>query len=90
MLFGWFIITKIVLAIEQLREGLSRFFHFLKYKETKDIQGIALDSNDEIGQMAQDLNLEMDEAKAVLKQDIQLIESATDMVKEIKNASYEK
>jgi signal transduction histidine kinase len=90
LLWGWFIITKIANAIEEVKAGHNRFFKFLKYKNTKDNIGIVLDSNDELGDMAKVINNEMFQAKEALKQDMSLIESATKMLAELKQGNLEK
>lgn len=89
LVFGWFIIAKIANAIEQLKSGLSRFFHFIKNKDTKEELGISLDTKDELGEMVRSINIEMHDAKEALRQDMELIESATKMVEELKLGNLE-
>lgn len=89
-LLGWFIITKISNAIEQVKTGHNRFFEFLKHKNINEPVGIELDSNDELGDMARVINAEMEETKEALKKDKKLIEDATKMLEELKEGSLEK
>lgn len=89
LIFGWFIIHKIADAVGKLREGLNRFFHFLKHKQTKDALRIELDTNDEIGEMVRTINFKIDEAKNALEKDLKLIEYATEMVEKIKDGDLD-
>lgn len=84
LVLGWFIITKIANAIEQVKAGHSRFFEFLKNKKQDEILGITLNTNDELGDMARAINEEMEEIKVTVKQDAELIKSAINMLSKIK------
>jgi len=90
LLLNGFIIAKISKAIEEVKAGHSRFFDFLKYKDNHETIGITLDTNDELGDMARTINAQMEEAKASLKKDRELIEDATEMLEELKEGSLEK
>lgn len=87
---GWLIIRKIALSIELVKSGLLEFFTFLKNKSMlqKPI-AINLSSNDELGDMAQAINLEINEAKEALKQDMDFIESATNMLQALKGGNLQ-
>jgi len=88
LLLGSFIIIKIARSVEEVKAGLGRFFYFLRdRKNVEGIVGITLDTSDELGDMAKAINTEIEKTKIALKQDIKLIESATNMVEEIKNGN---
>ncbi|PHO11739.1 sensor histidine kinase [Malaciobacter marinus] len=87
LFWGWFVIVKIAKSIEQLKKGHIKFFKFLKDKNSEDNIGIILDSDDELGDMARIINKEMEEAKDALHKDLELIESATKMLEELKQGN---
>lgn len=88
---GWVVIRKIALSIEQVKSGLLEFFEFFKHKTiTKKPIAIALDSRDELGEMARAINVEIDAAKDALKQDMEFIESATHMLQALKGGDLQK
>lgn len=89
-ILGWYIITKITNAITEIKLGHSRFYNFLKNKTIKEPLGISLDTDDELGDMAKAINLEMEEAKTAVKTDANFIENATNLVEEIKEGKLEK
>ncbi len=90
LILGWFIISKISNAIEQVKTGLSRFFYFLQHKTSTEIAGIELETKDELGDMARGINIQMKEAKEALRRDKSLIEDATKMLEELKEGKLEK
>lgn len=90
LILGSYIVIKIAKSVEEVKAGLGRFFNFLRdRKDVKGIVGITLDTSDELGDMAKAINTEIEKTKIALKQDIKLIESATQMVKEIKNGNLD-
>ena len=90
LFLGSFIIVKIAKSVEEVKAGLGRFFYFLRDRNNvKGIVGITLDTSDELGDMAKAINTEIEKTKITLRQDIKLIESATQMVKEIKNGNLD-
>lgn len=89
-ILGWYIITKITNAIIQIKLGHSRFYNFLKNKTIEEPLGISLDTDDELGDMAKAINLEMEEAKTAVKTDAKFIEDATNLVEEIKEGKLKK
>ncbi|MGB6329502.1 MAG: HAMP domain-containing sensor histidine kinase [Halarcobacter sp.] len=88
--WGWVVIVKIAKSIEQLKIGHIKFFNFLRDKNIEDEIRIVLDSGDELGDMARIINKEMDEAKEALNNDLELIESATKMLAELKQGNLDK
>jgi signal transduction histidine kinase len=87
---GWLVIRKIALSVEQVKLGLLEFFDFLKQKTmTQKPIAIGIDTNDELGDMAQAINLEINEAKNALRQDMQFIESATQMLQSLKEGNLQ-
>lgn len=90
LILGWFIINKIANAIELVRQGHKQFFKFLRDKEDQGSVGISLDTRDELGQMAGEINTQMIDAQKALRQDLKFIESATQMVEQIKEGNLQK
>jgi signal transduction histidine kinase len=90
LIVGWFIINKITNAIELVRDGHKQFFKFLRNKDNQVSVGISLDSQDELGQMAQEINTQMTDAQKALTQDLKFIEAATQMVAYIKEGNLQK
>lgn len=87
---GWTVIRKIALSIEQVKSGLLEFFNFLKQKSMSQKPiAIGLESNDELGDMAHAINLEINEAKNALRQDMEFIESATRMLESLKEGNLQ-
>jgi len=88
-LLAWIIISRIINDIQKLKLGLNNFFYFLKHKNSKKQIEIKLNSKDEIGDMAQSINKQILDAKIDLKEDLQVIKSATKMLNELKEGNLE-
>jgi signal transduction histidine kinase len=87
---GWLVIRKIALSIERVKAGLLEFFDFLREKTMiKKPIAIELDTHDELGEMAKAINIEIDQAKQALKQDMEFIESATQMLHALKEGDLQ-
>ncbi|WP_331774938.1 ATP-binding protein [Sulfurospirillum sp. 1612] len=91
LFLGTYIIMRISRSIQEVQEGLGRFFTFLRNrKDVEGVVGITLDTHDELGAMAKAINAEIKKTQVALRADIKLIESATLMVQEIKNGNLYK
>ena len=85
-IFGFGIAKNIMDSILQLRHGLREFFDYLKppsIEEAKRIH-IPLNNKDELGEMARQINHNIEIIQANLEQDSKLIEDATHVVEELK------
>lgn len=90
LLLGWIVIRKIAISIERVKSGLFEFFDFIKQKKISQKSiAISLDSNDELGEMARAINLEINEAKEALRQDKEFIEAATYMLESLRSGNLQ-
>jgi len=89
--FGFLIARNIVLSIDSVQSGLSRFFDLLGRKIDKDEKiSIDLKNRDEFGEMAKIINTNVEIVRENLKKDITLIEDATSIVKGLKKGGLER
>ncbi len=85
-LCGFFIAKNIVDSILQVRHGLRQFFDYLKSPSSEEATKIhiALMNKDELGDMARQINKNIEIIQHNLEQDSQLIEDATNVVADLK------
>ena len=77
------VIKDIVSKIELLGDGLGGFFKFLN-KETPTTKQIAINCDDEIGQMAKVINENIAKTQKLIEQDQDLIDDVKKVVNEVK------
>ncbi|WNY98427.1 HAMP domain-containing sensor histidine kinase [Sulfurospirillum sp. 'SP'] len=85
-LVGFFIAKNIVDSILLVRRGLREFFDYLKSPSTEEATRIhiPLANKDELGDMAKQINKNIEIIQANLEQDSKLIEDATNVVEDLK------
>ncbi len=85
-LVGFFIAKNIVDSILHVRHGLREFFDYLKSPSTEEATRIhiPLTNKDELGDMARQINQNIEIIQANLEQDSKLIEDATNVVEDLK------
>lgn len=85
-----FVIVKYYLKpIYAIQNGLNSFFAFLNYKQNK-IELIALDSKDEFGAMAKQINAEIKTIEASIEQDKRLVSEASRVIDDAKVGRFHK
>ena len=88
LIFGFLIARNIVFSIESVQKGLDQFFNLLGRKIDKDEKiSIPLKGKDEFGEMAKKINTNVEILRDNLKKDIHIIESATNVLDEIKKGN---
>lgn len=88
LIFGFLIARNIVFSIESVQKGLDQFFNLLGRKIDKDEKiSISLKGEDEFGEMAKKINTNVEILRDNLKKDIHIIESATNVLDEIKKGN---
>lgn len=88
LIFGFLIARNIVFSIENVQTGLDQFFNLLGRKIDKDEKiSISLKSRDEFGEMAKKINTNVEILRNNLKKDLHIIESATNVLDEIKKGN---
>ncbi len=88
LIFGFLIARNIVFSIESVQKGLDQFFNLLGRKIDKDEKiSISLKGKDEFGEMAKKINTNVEILRDNLKKDIHIIESATNVLDEIKKGN---
>ena len=88
LIFGFLIARNIVFSIESVQKGLDQFFNLLGRKIDKDEKiSISLKGKDEFGEMAKKINTNVEILRENLKKDIHIIESATNVLDEIKKGN---
>ena len=88
-LFDSIIVKRIIDSIEKVEHGLQSFFLYLRQpkKEYEDCL-IKINTNDELGKMAQAINQRVAEIKNALQQDDLLIKEATETVNNLKEGKF--
>jgi methyl-accepting chemotaxis protein len=86
LLFLGIIFKNIISSLDSFKIGLNGFFRFLN-KETKDPQFIMLDTNDELGQMAQEINSSISKTKETIEGDLEFLESVKRFAIELSNGN---
>jgi len=71
-------VKKLNLNLELISSGLENFFQYLN-KKTQTTEPILINSNDEFGQMAKNINENIENIKKSLNEDSQLIENVKDI-----------
>ena len=89
MLFAYMALKKIVRTpLAQIQFQLRLFFKYLK-KEKDYIKPFVLNSNDEIGQIARELNASILEVTAQLDKDSEVIKEFTTVIDKVKDGHFD-
>ena len=75
-------LNKIISSLEKVKNGLNSFFSFLNH-ETKHVDNIALDSNDEFGQMSKTININIERSLSNINKDNEFVNDVTRFVNEL-------
>jgi methyl-accepting chemotaxis protein len=75
-------LNKIISSLEKVKNGLNSFFSFLNH-ETKHVDNIDLDSNDEFGQMSKTININIDKSLSNINKDDEFVQDVTRFVNEL-------
>ena len=89
LLFGFLIAKNIVDSIQKVQQGLRQFFDYLKSPSTEEAKRIfiPLINKDELGDMARQINANIETIQYNLVKDSQLIEDATSVVEDLKHGN---
>ena len=87
LIIAYFIIKDITSKLDLFKMGLQSFFSFLN-KQSKDAQNIAIDTNDEFGEMAKFVNENIEKTKNTIIKDSILIEDAKVVMQRVNNGWY--
>lgn len=87
ILLSLVIVKNILHSVEQFKSGLSSFFGFLNHK-TSSVEPISLSSKDELGEMAKEVNENIEAIKASLHTDALLINNIKDVVGQISQGNF--
>ena len=84
LFLAYLIIIDITRKLELFKNGLLSFFSFLN-KESKEINLIKLNSNDEFGDMAKIINNNIQNTQKFIVQDHELVEDVKEIVNQVKH-----
>ena len=89
-LIMYFILTKYVIKkIYLFSEGLDGFFKFL-FQEKKDVASLYVNSSDEIGEMCSSVNKNIKKVKALIEEDVNLVQNVTEIAHAIDRGDISK
>jgi len=83
---GWLVSSNIVDSIHKVQSGLNEFFEYLNNKQNK-AQKIKFKSNDEFSQMANTINLNVENIQNRVEKNEELIKDATKLLENIKSGN---
>ena len=83
---GWIVSTNIVQSIHKVQNGLNEFFDYLNNKQNK-AKKIRVKSNDEFSQMANIINLNVENIQNNIEKNELLIKDATKVLQNIKGGN---
>jgi methyl-accepting chemotaxis protein len=75
-------LKNIVSSLEKVKDGLNSFFSFLNH-ETKHVDHIALNANDEFGQMAKIIDSNIEKSLSNINKDDEFVRDVTRFVNEL-------
>ena len=91
LLFGFLIARNIVFSVDNVQQGLGKFFALLGRKIDKDEKiKIEIKGKDEFSKMANIININVEILREKLKKDIRLIEDATSVVIDLKKGNLDR
>ncbi|MEO1923420.1 MAG: methyl-accepting chemotaxis protein [Nautiliaceae bacterium] len=88
IILGILIARGVINSISNLKTGLDNFFRFLR-RETSHVDTIKIDTHDEIGQMAKNINENIKLIEEHLQEDAMLINELTKEVEKMKKGILE-
>ncbi|KAB7892591.1 methyl-accepting chemotaxis protein [Poseidonibacter ostreae] len=88
ILFARVILNKIIKDVESLKVGLDNFFSFINFEKT-DIKEINIDSNDELGLMAKQIDKNIIKTKENFALDKELILNTMSVTNEINKGNLD-
>ncbi len=88
LFLAYLIIIDITRKLELFKNGLLSFFSFLN-KESKEINLIKLNSNDEFGDMAKIINNNIQNTQKFIVQDYELVEDVKEIVNQVKHGKLD-
>ena len=86
IIVGWFVSINIVKSIHKVQAGLNEFFEYLNKKKNK-AKRIKFKSNDEFSQMANIINLNVENIQNNVEKNYLLIKDATKVLENIKGGN---
>lgn len=92
LLFGFLIAKNIVDSIQKVQQGLRQFFDYLKSPSTEEATRIYIPllNKDELGDMARQINSNIETIQRNLEKDSSLIEDATNVVADLKQGNLDR
>jgi len=89
ILISFVIAKKIVISLEEFKNGLLAFFKYLD-KQTNKIKLLDDSNHDEIGQMAQVINQNIKKVQNLVEEEERLINEAKAVINDVKSGCYSK
>jgi len=86
IIIGWIVSNNIVQSIHKVQDGLNEFFEYLNNKKNK-AKKIRVKSNDEFSQMANIINLNVENIQNNVEKNELLIKDATKVLENIKGGN---
>lgn len=86
-IFSYLIISSILSSLEKVQNGISSFFDFLNRKTTKATK-IELDTNDEFGKMAKNIDLNIEMIEKNIAEDTLFIKDAQTVMSRVKEGWF--
>jgi methyl-accepting chemotaxis protein len=84
LLIGFIIMKGISKSLKVFQSGLLSFFKYLN-KEVDDVVNLKVDTNDEIGHMAEVVNDNISKTKVFIEQDKKVIDEIDDVIEKVNN-----
>lgn len=88
IIISFWITKNITTSIKKIESGLISFFSFLN-RETNYVDLIDIESNDEFGKIAKEINKNIEKIEDLIKKDSELIEDVKRVVLQIKNGKLD-
>jgi len=82
----YYMLVKLLSPLEILENGLNDFFSYLK-GESENVSMLNIKTNDEFGNMAKKIDIEIDSVRLSLEKDKELIEDVKNAVSKIKDGT---
>ena len=86
-ILGYFLSKEILSNLKNFNNGLVSFFDFLNQKSSS-ITPINIQSKDEFGSMAKEVNNQINHTQNMISQDIKLVEESKVVITRVKNGWY--
>jgi methyl-accepting chemotaxis protein len=82
-----YISKGITTSLKNLNTGLNGFFEFINNKSTT-VDNIEIFTDDEIGRMSQEVNLNIEKSVALFKHNYEVLQEANDILQKVANGFY--